>query len=121
MAIYVVNKRFPESFDARDGIYVYIGRPSIWGNPRSDGTREEQIRAYETHWVESMMRDCPLRRAADNLYEVAKHLDVFLVCWCAPKACHGDVIKRWIEGRLKNQKFVERYGAKRPRLGEVAL
>lgn len=24
--------------------------------------------------------------------------DLVLVCWCAPKACHGDVIKEILEG-----------------------
>jgi len=62
---------------------VYIGRGSPYGNPfviGKDGDREEVIKKFE-----------------DN---VLPHLDVSelrgkdLVCFCAPKACHGDSILR---------------------------
>jgi len=29
--------------------------------------------------------------------------DVYLVCWCKPLACHGDVIKRMVEDKLNIQ------------------
>lgn len=65
---------------------VYIGRPSKWGNPfviGKDGTREEVIQKYEA-WIKTQ----PLMNALHEL----RGKD--LVCWCAPEACHGDVLIR---------------------------
>lgn len=66
---------------------VYIGRPSPWGNPFAigrDGTREEVITQYEL-WLQDQPR---LMAALDDL--AGKTLG----CWCAPHACHGDVLAR---------------------------
>jgi hypothetical protein len=64
---------------------VYIGRPSKWGNPFEigrDGDRETVIRKYR-EWVVTQ----PHLMAA--LPELRGKV---LGCWCAPKACHGDVL-----------------------------
>lgn len=67
---------------------VYIGRPSPWGNPFEigpDGTREEVIAKYRA-WLAR-----PEKRALRE--RVRKELrGKVLGCWCAPKACHGDVL-----------------------------
>lgn len=68
---------------------VYIGRPSIWGNPfviGKDGTREEVIEKY-SKWLQSnpKMLDAVQRNLAGK----------DLVCFCAPHACHGDVLLHW--------------------------
>jgi hypothetical protein len=64
---------------------VYIGRPSKWGNPfeiGKDGDRETVIRKYR-EWVVTQ----PHLMAA--LPELRGKV---LGCWCAPQACHGDVL-----------------------------
>jgi hypothetical protein len=66
---------------------VYIGRPSKWGNPfviGRDGTRDDVIARYEAWLLEQ-----PELLAA--LPELAGKT---LGCWCAPHACHGDVLAR---------------------------
>lgn len=78
----------------RDLFDVYIGRPSKWGNPFShqDGTlaqyrvgsREEAVAKYED-WIQEQPE------LMDALPELA---DQTLGCWCAPNACHGDVLLR---------------------------
>lgn len=65
--------------------YVYIGRPSKWGNPfriGKDATREEVIAKYR-EWV--------LQQPAliDALHELR---GMRLGCYCYPLACHGDVL-----------------------------
>jgi hypothetical protein len=65
---------------------VYIGRPSKWGNPFEigrDGTREEVV-ARHREWLMSQ----------PELIEVAKQelRGKNLVCFCAPKSCHGDTL-----------------------------
>lgn len=64
---------------------VYIGRPSRWSNPYKigiDGTREEVIECYRI-WL-SVQHEL--------LSEIDELEGMTLGCWCAPKACHGDVL-----------------------------
>jgi len=66
---------------------VYIGRPSKWGNPfviGKDGNREQVIAKFE-EWILGQPQ------LLADLHEI-KGKD--LVCWCAPEACHGDVLAR---------------------------
>lgn len=67
---------------------VYIGRPSKWGNPYvvgKDGVRGECVGMYDA-WM----------HFGNPLYEQAKRelKGKDLVCFCAPHACHGDVLLR---------------------------
>lgn len=67
---------------------VYIGRPSYWGNPfvvGVHGERGECIAKYED-WLLSQ----PVKVGAVKKYLKGKDL----YCYCAPKACHGDVLLR---------------------------
>ena len=76
---------------------VFIGRPSIWGNPfeiGKDGTRKEVIKKYRV-WLN------------DNESLKSRILELdgkTLGCFCAPKACHGNVIIEMIE-IVKREKF----------------
>ena len=78
----------------------YIGRPSKWGNPFSHldqktlaafkvATREEAVASYR-EWILNGDGSYLL----DDLDELR---DKDLVCWCAPEACHGDVLKELVE------------------------
>ena len=78
----VLNKHYDDCSQA-----VYVGRPSLWGNPFKvgvDGDREAVIAAYEK-WLRSnkaLMAALPRLRGKN------------LACWCAPRACHADVLLR---------------------------
>lgn len=70
----------------RDHYDVYIGRPSIWGNPfvlGRNGTRQEVVDQYR-QWL--FTQPALLARIGFELR------DKVLGCWCAPQACHGDVL-----------------------------
>lgn len=78
----VLNQRT----DGRPDGAVYIGRPSKWGNPfviGKDGTRAEVVAKYERWLCESGPGS-----------QVGELRGKDLVCWCAPLACHGDVLLR---------------------------
>jgi hypothetical protein len=71
---------------------VYIGRPSKWGNPfviGRDGTRDDVIARYEAWLLEQP-------ELVDALPDLAGKT---LGCWCAPRACHGDVLARLANAR----------------------
>lgn len=66
---------------------IYIGRGSKWGNPFRigiDGDRAAVIAKYEW-WLRNQHH---LLRALDELRGQN------LLCFCAPKACHGDLLLR---------------------------
>ena len=68
--------------------YVYIGRPSPWGNPfriGPDGDRAEVIRRYAAWVHEPAQRDMRDRVRSDLRGKV-------LGCYCSPEHCHGDVL-----------------------------
>ena len=67
---------------------VYIGRPSKWGNPfviGADGSRADVVRKFEEYL-----------KSNPTLLEAAKQelKGKDLVCFCAPLACHGDILSR---------------------------
>ena len=71
----------------RECHHVYIGRPSKWGNPfvlGRDGTREQVIGRYEA-W---------LLGREELVAALGELRGKVLGCWCAPRACHGDVLVR---------------------------
>ena len=71
-----------------DGVAtVYIGRPSKWGNPfplYGEQFRDEVIAQYEQYLLNS----------PELLAQLGELKGKDLVCWCAPKACHGDILLR---------------------------
>ena len=80
---------------------IYVGRPSPLGNPFPLHREEERsavIRDYE-EWLAEELRDLssPASREIHRLAELARKQNLCLVCFCAPKACHADIIKRTIE------------------------
>lgn len=92
----------------------YIGRPSPLGNPYSHlkghpehlkvEDRETAIACYQ-QWIQSHLRTGTPRIVAelDRLAGIALRTgSLTLRCWCAPKACHGDVIKELILTAIKD-------------------
>jgi hypothetical protein len=66
---------------------VYIGRPSKWGNPfamRDESDRERVIALFEQYLLNS----------PELLAQLGELKGQDLVCYCAPKACHGDILLR---------------------------
>jgi len=67
---------------------VYIGRGSPYGNPfviGKDGDRDEVCNKYEQYLLNNPQL---LQAVKTNL----RGCD--LVCFCAPKRCHGDTLMR---------------------------
>lgn len=69
----------------REKYDVYVGRPSKWGNPFTegkDGTRAEVIKKYHKYILSN-----------DGLLEQLDELEgKVLGCWCKPLPCHGDIL-----------------------------
>jgi hypothetical protein len=79
----VLNKHAAGKHDGA----IYIGRGSKWGNPFRigvDGDRAAVI-AKHARWLRDQHH---LLRALDELRGES------LLCFCAPAACHGDLLLR---------------------------
>jgi hypothetical protein len=97
--VIVVNKKATEP---RGYTVLYIGRPSVLGN------RFKMYDERERKWVVNQYRDwlrnewllqTSVRRELEALAERVRDGEcIALQCFCAPLACHGDVIKEAIEG-----------------------
>lgn len=85
----------------REPYDVYIGRTGrrngAFGNPfvmRSEDERQEVIEKFENYARAQIMFDPAYHANVKALYGKV------LGCWCAPKACHGDVLLK-LAGELR--------------------
>lgn len=104
-----IKNHIPTEYD------FYIGRPSILGNPYShkehsiadvivDSTNES-IDLYKKYFygrIESGDKD--FIDKLDKMYDFYKeHGKLNICCFCFPKRCHGDIIKEYLENKLRNE------------------
>jgi Domain of unknown function (DUF4326) len=72
---------------------VYVGRPSPLGNPFTIGQHGDRDRVIELYgrWLHNRIRE-----QNPDVMEALEALtdDTTLVCWCAPKRCHAEMIIR---------------------------
>jgi hypothetical protein len=100
----------PADVTSPDGaLLVYVGRshPSGWpatplGNPfhiGKGGHRWDAIRQYR-EWLQDTILKCPDGPEAILIEKLRSLVDqgvnVDLLCWCSPKPCHADVVRRAI-------------------------
>lgn len=88
---------------------IYIGRPSIFGNPFSHkkgtqaqvvvGTRQEAIEKYH-QWIKGQIKVPGL--TPPTVEQILELKDKILGCWCSPQACHGDVLVNVIRKKVEN-------------------
>lgn len=78
----------------------YVGRPTLWGNshrlPKGGGTDDKRrlvVLAYarEIAGRSEAQRNLMLGQIRQILRRGSK-----LVCWCAPKLCHAQVLAAWV-------------------------
>jgi hypothetical protein len=65
---------------------VYVGRPTLFGNPfmiGPDGDRDTCIEKFR-----QLVDSSPVMRVSIKAELKGKDL----VCWCAPKPCHADIL-----------------------------
>lgn len=103
--ITVING-YKEGFD----IGIYIGRGgkgkanSPFANPYTvkDYGRELCLKKY-AEWLDKKLKDknSPQRVQFDTMINLLREgHDIKLVCFCAPKPCHGDILKNRLEENI---------------------
>lgn len=108
--ITLVNKKThtPTEYD------YYIGRPSILGNPYSHKkdsiadiiveSRDIAVDSYRNYFYKRINdNDDKFINELNKLYNYYKeNKQLNLVCWCYPLRCHGEVIKEYLEEKIKS-------------------
>jgi hypothetical protein len=85
---------------------VYVGRPTPLGNPfrlEKEDQREEVVARYATWLEEELHRgNREVARALEELYRRLKRQGTLtLLCFCAPRRCHGEVIAEHLKRRAE--------------------
>ena len=93
-AILIVNMRqgFPPTFGAGAAV-IRVDRGTPWGNPFVMGReteRKEVCDKFEQYAVERLAKD-------PDWLKPLRGKD--LVCWCAPKRCHAETLRRLAHDR----------------------
>jgi hypothetical protein len=91
----------------RESYDIYIGRPSILGNPFTTkaksiakvkvDTKDESLASFEEYARDRITKDPAFKKA------ILDCKDKTLGCWCAPRACHGHIIARLVEELSPNK------------------
>ena len=88
---------------------VYVGRPTIWGNPWSVGTLLVGGAVLSPTGAKEKYRDWVASQIRTGVLDLEKLVGHDLACWCALGVpCHADVL-------------IELAGAYAPRLGQRVL
>lgn len=85
----VVNK-YQSDFD------VNIQRGTMWGNPYKDKSRDENISAFKSEFIEKIRTGVITRAHLETLRGMR------LGCTCKPKDCHGDIIAHIVNKLFKD-------------------
>jgi len=94
MGIHVVNKR------TLKGEGVYVGRPSLLGNPfkmKSEADREKVIQEYRVWLWERVKERGKVFAELMRIKKLAEIGDVNLICHCPPAKCHSEVVRACVE------------------------
>lgn len=101
------------------GLCYYVGRDSsyrrvprhvvnlsVLGNPfpmKSEDDRAAVCSKYKEYFEREVKKEGAFRNSVIALYKSAMTNDISLVCWCAPKECHADVIKSFLCKHISNE------------------
>ena len=85
--------------------HIYCGRGSALGNPfpmYNESQRDEVCDKYETYFNDEVKvkKNPAMIDELRTIWHEAEGGDVNLGCFCAPKRCHCDTIKAYVESYL---------------------
>ena len=86
---------------------VRVDRTSLLGNPfhmSDESQRNKVCDKYEAYfnWIMQMKSSAFYKEVERLLIIMKKHGKLELFCWCAPKRCHAETIKKYIENHKEN-------------------
>lgn len=104
--IQVVNIRQFSEKTITDGVCIHIFRPNILGNPfymRDESERELVNIKFHKYLQEEYRKRGKVYDELMRLVDLVKYgHNLYLICFCAPKPCHGDIIAQAIRGIIEH-------------------
>jgi hypothetical protein len=80
---------------------VRVDRSSVLGNPfpmRNESERDEVCDAYAVYFKKQFESNEAFKNELRRLYKIGQRYGrLELFCWCAPKRCHAETIKAFLE------------------------
>lgn len=80
---------------------VKVDRTSVLGNPfymATEAQRDEVCDKYAEYFEEKRKNDVAFLNELRRLYKLHRQFGKLeLFCWCAPKRCHAETIKKFLE------------------------
>jgi Domain of unknown function (DUF4326) len=80
----------------------YVGRPSVLGNPYvvgRHGMPEHVVARYRLWLRQQWRRGGAVRQELERLAaQYRRDGQLTLLCWCAPRPCHAEVIREAVLG-----------------------
>lgn len=91
-------------------INIRCDRQSVLGNPyymENESMRDHVCDAYAHHFNDKVKTCGPFRDEVKRIFLIVKGGgNVNLQCWCAPKRCHCDTIKSFIDSHLPQELYL---------------
>lgn len=103
MAIVIKNLRNCKPTEAWD---FRVDRGTVVGNPfymKDESKRDEVCDKYEEYFEKQRVENVDFLAYLTKLvltYAAYGKLNLF--CWCAPKRCHAETIKKYVERKVKD-------------------
>ena len=109
MSVQIINLRTGQPYDFRCDRKSPVGNPYIMHNESErDLVCEEYLKLFDQTMTDTSLDDddraesmwATVKEFRDYIHRIEQHYKqhgtVTLACWCAPKRCHCETIKRWI-------------------------
>lgn len=84
-------------------VLVRVDRKSALGNPfkmNDESERDSVCDRYEAYFERMRVENDAFHKELGRIWKLARKTNVALGCWCAPRRCHAETIKRFIEQYL---------------------
>lgn len=85
-----------------DSIAIKVDRTSVLGNPfftKGEWNRELVCARYEEYFIKKIEdgTDLEFLDELERIGELSLNNEITLLCWCSPKPCHAETIKKYLD------------------------
>ena len=98
------NERMRFAYDVR------VDRASVLGNPyymQNESKRDEVCDKYTIYFKERLLNSNVAIKELQRIWKLHKQYGkVRLFCWCAPKRCHAEVIREFLNRYIGGLKWM---------------
>lgn len=91
-----------------DRTHPVLGNPFILTDPNDDAERERVLEAYRHNFEQDWAIQGPKYFKVMQIAQlVLEGKNVILMCWCAPKRCHAEIIRDRVLEIIRTKKAME--------------